>query len=284
MNLSDAGELRAQLSKSGFHFSKSMGQNFLIDGDVPRRIAEESGIDRSNAVLEVGPGVGSLTAELAGRAGAVVAVELDRKLIPILRTALGGLTNVEVVQGDILKLDIPALVSREGLRPAVCANLPYSITTPLLSKLVDAGVFESMTLMVQKEVALRICALPGDAAYGAFSLYIAYHTVPEMLFDVEPECFLPRPRVTSTVIKLVPRDGPPDNIADKELFFSVVKAAFLQRRKTLVNALTASFGDRLPKGEIGEIVASCGFDGRIRGETLGIPEFAAIANKMRDRL
>ena len=286
MNPYDAGEIRAMLSKSGFTFSKSMGQNFLIDENVPRKIADEAGIDSSCGVLEVGPGIGSLTVRLAERAGRVVAVELDRRLLPILRKTLEDRGSVEVVQGDILKLDIAELVSERfhGLKPAVCANLPYNITTPLIARLVDAGIFGTMTLMVQREVALRICAAPGSADYGAFSVYMAYHTVPEILFDVPPEAFMPRPKVTSAVIRLTRRDAPACEIRDRELFFRVVRAAFAQRRKTLVNALAASFGDRLSKAGIGEIIRSCGFDEKIRGETLGVPAFAAIADQMRERL
>ncbi|MCL2402180.1 MAG: 16S rRNA (adenine(1518)-N(6)/adenine(1519)-N(6))-dimethyltransferase RsmA, partial [Oscillospiraceae bacterium] len=267
----DAQDIKSLLSQHGFKFSKSMGQNFLIDKNIPEKIVRLSGIDLSDGVLEVGPGAGALTAELSQSAGKITAVELDKRLIPILKTTLESRGNVEIVEGDILKLDIAALVQEKmpGMRYRVCANLPYNITTPALSAFIEAGVFESITVMIQKEVAERICAVPGTRQYGAFSVYANYHTEPEMLFDVPPECFMPRPSVVSSVVTLRPRRERMLSPEDERQFFRVVRAAFGQRRKTLVNALHAAFGNELEKDEIVEIVTQCGFNPQIRGETLG---------------
>jgi 16S rRNA (adenine1518-N6/adenine1519-N6)-dimethyltransferase len=274
--------VKTLLSQHGFKFSKSMGQNFLIDKNIPEKIVRLSGIDLSDGVLEVGPGAGALTAELSRAAGKVTAVELDRRLIPILKTTLEDRGNVEIVEGDILKLDIAATIHEKmpGMRYRVCANLPYNITTPALSAFIDASVFETITVMVQKEVAERICAAPGSRQYGAFSVYANYHTEPELLFDVPPECFMPRPSIVSSVVTLRPRQKrilPPE---DERQFFRVVRAAFGQRRKTLVNALYTAFGNELGKDEISEIVTRCGFNPQIRGETLGIEAFAKLSAEL----
>lgn len=286
MNLCNINEVKALLSRHGFHFSKSMGQNFLTAGWVPEEILSRSGIDESFGVLEIGPGIGALTVHLSRAAGRVVAVELDRSLMPVLDETLADCPNVEVVSGDILKLDIGDLVSSRfaGLRPAVCANLPYNITTPVLSALIDTGLFESITVMVQREVARRICAGAGAPDYGAFTVYVNFHTEPEILFDVPPDCFTPRPKVYSSVVKLRRRMEPPAAVGDKELFFRVVRASFAQRRKTLVNGLLSITGDKLSKEELTDIVQSCGFDGKVRGETLDIAGFARIADALGERL
>lgn len=282
MNLCDKNEIRALLSRHGFHFSKSMGQNFLIDGGVPRRIVASSEIDAGCGVLEIGPGVGALTAELAAVAGMVVAVELDRALLPVLGETLSSRHNVEILNGDILKTDLPALVARSfsGLKPVVCANLPYNITSPVLTALIEASCFQRITVMVQREVALRICSPAGGADYGAFSVFMQYHAVPARLFDVPPDCFFPPPRVTSSVLSLEPRAAPPAAVEDKALFFSVVRAAFSKRRKTLVNALLSAYGDRLTKDTLRGIVSDLGFGEDIRGERLDIPAFAALSSRI----
>ena len=244
MDLCDLNTIKALLGRHGFHFSKSMGQNFLIQDWVPRGLVEGAGVGPENGVLEIGPGIGPLTAKLSAAAGQVVAVELDRSLLPVLDETLADCSNVEVLPADILKLDIPALVDEKfpGLVPMACANLPYNITTPVLTALIEADRFACIAVMIQREVALRICAAPGTADYGAFSVYCQYHTVPELLFDVGPECFVPAPKVTSSVIRMVPRSAPPEGVEDEKRFFRVVKAAFGQRRKTLLNALAAGLG------------------------------------------
>lgn len=282
-DLCDLNYVKALLSARGFRFSKSMGQNFLIDRSVPERIAEMSEIDKNCCVLEIGPGIGTLTSHLAPIAGRVVSVELDRSLLPILDVTMGEYSNVEIVPGDVMKLDIRKLAEEKfgGLRPVICANLPYNITTPVLTALMDSGIFTSATVMVQREVAKRICALPDTSDYGAFSVYCAYHASSRILFDVPPESFIPAPKVWSSVVKMDILEKPPVDIPDSRLFFRTVKAAFAQRRKTLVNSLASGFGE-IPKQRIAEIVGSCGFPAGIRGEALGIGEFAALANAIKN--
>ena len=284
MDLCNVNEIKALLGRHGFRFSKSMGQNFLIEERVPRDIAAASGADRDCGVLEIGPGIGPLTVRLAERAGRVVSVELDKALLPVLAETLAGRDNVEIVPGDIMKLDIPALVAEKmgGLKPLACANLPYNITTPVLTALIEAGCFQAITVMIQREVALRICAAPGSGDYGAFSVYCQYHTAPELLFDVPPECFIPAPKVTSSVIRLVPRPAP-EEVKDEKRFFRLVRAAFAQRRKTLLNALSSAYGSQLTKDALRDAIAACGLPADVRGERLGIPEFAALADALAQR-
>ena len=282
MDLCDIREIKSLLARHGFHFSKSMGQNFLIQSWVPRDIAAASGAGPGVGVLEIGPGIGPLTDRLAGLADRVAAVELDRSLLPVLAETMAGRDNVEIVPGDILKLDVPALVGEKlaGLTPIVCANLPYNITTPVLTALLEARCFASITVMIQREVARRICAAPGTPDYGAFSVYCQVHAGTELLFDVPPDCFLPAPKVTSSVLRLTPRPLPAE-IEDEAFFFRVVRAAFAQRRKTLLNALGAAFGGQVSKEELAGLLAGCGLPPDVRGERLGIPEFAALARALR---
>ena len=282
MDLCNINDIKTLLGRHGFRFSKSMGQNFLIEGWVPRDIADASGADETCGVLEVGPGIGPLTVQLAARAAKVAAVELDRTLLPVLAETLAGRENVEVISGDVMKLDIKALVAEKlpGLAPMACANLPYNITTPVLTAFIEAECFSAITVMIQREVALRICAAPGTADYGAFSVYCQYHTDPELLFDVPPEAFLPAPKVTSSVIRLVPRVAPPAEVEDEGAFFRVVKAAFAQRRKTLLNGLSSAYGSRFSKEELRGILEDCGLPADVRGERLGIPQFAALAKAL----
>ena len=286
MDLCSEKDIRALLARHGFRFSKSMGQNFLIDGRVPKAIAEASGVDGSAGVLEIGPGIGPLTVELARRAAKVAAVELDRALYPILAETLAPFPGAEVVEGDAMKLDLAALCAEKfpGLTPIACANLPYNITTPVLTKLIETGCFASVTVMIQREVAKRICAAPGTGDYGAFSVFCQYHTVPEYLFEVGPECFLPAPKVTSAVVRLTPRTEPPQALVEEEQFFRVVRAAFAQRRKTLLNGLSSAFGDRLDREALRAALAEAGLPDGIRGERLGIPEFAVLAAALQSRL
>ena len=282
MDLCNIQDIKALLARHGFRFSKSMGQNFLIESWVPRDIAEASGAGPGTGVLEVGPGIGPLTRELARRADRVVSVELDRSLLPILAETLAGCPNAQVCPGDILKTDIPGLVRERfaGLTPLACANLPYNITTPAITALIEAGCFASITVMIQREVARRICAAPGTADYGAFSVFCQYYTRPELLFDVPPECFLPAPKVTSSVLRMVPCPPPPE-VDDEAHFFRVVRAAFAQRRKTLVNSLSAALGTQLSREELVSRVLSCGLPENIRGERLSISDFAALSKALR---
>ena len=284
MNLCDISQIKALLARHGFRFSKSMGQNFLIESWVPRDIAAASGARPDAGVLEIGPGIGPLTRELSQLAGKVVSVELDRSLLPILKETLADRDNVEIVSGDILKTDIPALVGEKfaGLRPIACANLPYNITTPAITALLESGCFQSITVMIQREVARRICAQPGTGDYGAFSVYCQVYAKTELLFDVPLECFIPAPKVTSSVLRLTPRPLPAE-IGDPAAFFRVVKAAFAQRRKTLLNALSAVYGGQFSKQELQAILQRCGLPGDIRGERLDIPQFAALARVLEGR-
>ena len=285
MDLCDINQIKALLARHGFRFSKSMGQNFLIQSWVPADIAHSSGAAPGKGVLEVGPGIGPLTRELSARADKVVSVELDKALYPILAETLADRDNVEIVPGDILKTDIAALAAEKfaGLDAIACANLPYNITTPAITALIEAGCFSAITVMIQREVARRICAAPGTADYGAFSLYCQYHAHCELLFDVPPDCFIPAPKVTSSVLRLVPRPAPAE-VEDADFFFRVVRAAFAQRRKTLLNGLTAAFGSAIPKEELARIITGCGLPESVRGERLGIPEFAALAKALRAAL
>ena len=273
--------MRPLLEKHGFHFSKAKGQNFLIASWVPEQIAERSGVCKETGVLEIGPGIGPLTQQLALRAGKVCAVELDTRLEPILQETVGEFENLEILWGDILKQDIPALVQEKfgALRPMACANLPYYITSPILSALLEAKCFEAVTVMVQKEVAVRIAAKPGTADYSAFTVFCQYYTQPELLFDVPAHCFMPQPKVTSAVITLKVRKELPWDVADEKMFFRVVRASFAMRRKTLHNGLAAGFPE-LGKNGAKEVLTACGFPENVRGETLGIPEFARIANEI----
>lgn len=281
MNLCDINEIRPLLERHGFRFSKALGQNFLIDASVPQNIAEAAELGEHNAVLEIGPGIGPLTVQLARRAGKVVAVELDKALLPVLAETLTGLDNVEVVPGDIMKLDLSALLERfDGFEPVVCANLPYNITSPVLTKLLESGAFASLTVMIQKEVAQRICAVPGNKDYGAFSILCQYYADCELLFDVPPHCFLPAPKVTSAVVRMVRRDAPPAAVEDEKLFFRTVRASFVQRRKKLLNGLASAFSGELDKDQLRIALERCGMEENVRGEKLGIAEFAALSNEI----
>lgn len=284
MDLCDIRDIKALLARHGFHFSKSMGQNFLIESWVPQQIADAAELDRTCGALEIGPGIGPLTVQLASRAGKVTAVELDRALFPILEETLSGHDNVSVIPGDILKLNLNDLVDRDfpGLTPVVCANLPYNITTPVISALLDSGRFASLTVMIQREVAQRICALPGSSDYGAFSVYCQYHADCSLLFEVPPSCFLPAPKVTSAVLRMVPYQQPPVQVRDEALLFRTVKAAFALRRKTLVNALAAGFP--LDKAQLCRALSDCGLSETIRGEALSLAQFAALSDRLSSDL
>ena len=284
INVCDINVMKPLLAEHGFHFSKAKGQNFLIAPWVPQSIAEDSGVAEDVGVLEIGPGIGPLTQQLCLRAGKVCAVELDNRLKPILDLTVGEFDNLEIIWNDVLKLDVPALVQEKfaGLRPMACANLPYYITSPILSALLEAECFEAVTVMVQKEVALRIAAKPGTADYSAFTVFCQYYAEPELLFDVPAHCFLPQPKVTSAVITLRTRKERPWEILDEGVFFRLVKASFAMRRKKLSNGLASGFPE-LGKTGAAEVIEAAGFDANVRGETLSIPEFARIANEIVKR-
>lgn len=278
-DLTDLNSIKALLARHGFRFSKTLGQNFLCAAWVPERIAEAAELDPDTGVLEVGPGIGCLTSELAKRAKRVVSVELDRALAPVLAETLSGLENVEVVFADVMKTDLRALAAEklaDCARVAVCANLPYQITSPALTAFAEAGCFERVTVMIQREVAKRICARENTADYGAFTLLMQWHFETETLFDVPPGCFIPAPKVTSSVIRLTRRAAPPAAVKDPERLFAVVRAAFNQRRKTLCNALSAGLG--LPKETVAAAIAEAGFPENIRGEALAMAQFAALSD------
>ena len=258
MNLCDIETIRAVLGRHGFHFSKSLGQNFLTDITVPERIAEMSGAREAGNVVEVGPGMGCLTAELCRRAEHVVSVELDRALLPVLAETMAEFDNFEVVQGDVLALDLAALC-REKFG-------------------------EGRAVAVQKEVAERICAAPGTSAYSAFSIYVQYHAKAEILFDVPADCFVPRPKVDSAVLKLTPLAQPAVETRDEKLFFALVRAAFNMRRKTLVNALGPVLASAMSKEEIVSLVEAAGLDARIRGERLSLADYAKLADLASEKL
>ena len=281
INVCDIQVMKPLLSAHGFHFSKAKGQNFLIAPWVPESIAREAGVEKGVGVLEIGPGIGPLTQQLSLRAGKVCAVEVDQRLKPILDITLEDCPNVELVWDDVLKLDISSLVREKlpGLRPMACANLPYYITSPILTALLEADCFEAVTVMVQKEVAQRIAAQPGSQDYSAFTVFCQYYAQPELLFDVPAHCFLPQPKVTSAVVTLRVRKERPWDIDDPAVFFRVVRASFAMRRKKLSNGLAFGFPE-LGKSGAEAILAACGFPENVRGETLGIPEFAAIANEI----
>ena len=281
IDVCDIQVMKPLLAEHGFHFSKAKGQNFLIARWVPEQIAEDSGVARDVGVLEIGPGIGSLTQQLCLRAGKVCAVELDKRLAPILEQTVGPFENLDILWGDVLEQDIPALVARQfpGLRPMACANLPYYITSPILTALLEAKCFETVTVMVQKEVALRIAAKPGTADYSAFTVFCQYYAEPEILFDVPAHCFLPQPKVTSAVITLRTRKEIPWDIRDEKIFFRAVRASFAMRRKKLSNGLTAGFPE-LGKAGAAEVIRACGLDENVRGETLSIPQFVALANEI----
>lgn len=281
MELTDIDQIKALLGRHGFRFSKALGQNFLTAAWVPEEIADSALLDESTGVLEVGPGIGCLTRELSRRAGKVLSVELDQGLKPILAETLADCENVALLYGDVLRQDLSALAEEyfPGMRRAVCANLPYNVTSPLLTAFIEAECFDTITVMIQREVARRICAAPGSGDYGAFGIFVQWHMETELLFDVPPSCFIPQPKVTSSVIRLRRRSEHPAEVRDEALLFRIIRAAFNQRRKTLVNALASQLGI-VTKEQAAQAIANCGFDTRIRGEVLNIGGFAKISDEI----
>ena len=278
-SLSDLATIRGILSRHGFRFSKSLGQNFLIDPSVCPRMARECGAGERTGVIEIGPGVGVLTRELAMRAKKVVAVELDKRLLPVLAETLGDLDNVSVLNADILKVDLRALIGREfpGMEVLVCANLPYYITSPVIMRVLEEHApVSSMTVMVQKEAAERICAQPGSRACGAVSVAVRYYAQPEILFQVPRESFMPQPGVDSAVIRLTLRGAPEVPVRSEAAFFSLVRAAFGQRRKTVLNAVSA--GLALPRQRVAQALSQAGVEPNARAEQLSMRQFAALSD------
>lgn len=277
----------AVLQKYQFHFQKKFGQNFLIDPHVLERIVEAAGITKEDFVLEIGPGIGTMTQYLCECAGAVAAVEIDRNLIPILQDTLSAYENVTIINEDILKVDIGALSQEQnGGRPIkVVANLPYYITTPIIMGLLESHVpIDSITVMVQKEVADRMQQGPGSKEYGALSLAVQYYARPEIVANVPPNCFMPRPGVGSAVIRLTRHEAPPVEVSDEKFMFSIIRASFNQRRKTLANGLHNSGAVSLSKEVIEECIRELGYPANIRGEALSLAEFAALSDILGRRL
>ena len=279
MDLCDRKDIQSLLARHGFHFAKSLGQNFLIRGDVAEAIAD-AGCIPGCGVLEVGPGIGALTVQLARRAEKVVSVELDKRLPPVLAETMAGYGNFTLIEGDVMKLPLAAVAAEQfqGLEPVLCANLPYNITTPFLTECVRAGCFRQLTVLIQKEVAQRICARPGTGEYGAFTVLMQYYTEPELLFEVPNTCFMPPPKVTSAVVRCVTRRERPVRVVSEESFWRTVRAGFALRRKTLVNSLQT--GWQLPKERLAGIVESCGLPPTVRGEALGLEEYARLADAL----
>ena len=273
-------DVNMTLRKFNLSPSKSLGQNFLIDQGILKSIVQAAELTKEDVVLEIGPGLGSLTAELAESAGSVLAVEIDKRLVPILRETLKGYDNIRIINADILQLDPAAEfgdVSPGRLK--IVANLPYYITTPVIMKLLESGIkAKTMVLMVQKEVADRMKASPGGKDYGALSVAVQYYSKPSVVQEVPPQSFIPKPEVYSSVIKLELYDKPPVELYDEMLFFRLVKAAFGQRRKTLVNALNNAGYFSLDKEEIKRMLEKTGIGEKQRGETLSLEQFAQLAN------
>lgn len=277
-NLSDISVIKKILSEHGFTFSKSLGQNFLINPTVCPRMAEVCGAGSDTGVLEIGAGIGVLTAELAKRAKKVVSLELDTRLIPVLAETLGEFSNVEVLNADVLKIDLNKLIDDcfQGMHIAVCANLPYYITSPVIMALLESRIpVDAVTVMVQKEAAARLCAPVGSRDAGAVTVAVNYYAQAEKLFDVSAGSFMPAPKVDSSVIRLNIRKEPPVEVSDEKFFFRVIKAAFGQRRKTASNSLSAGLG--IPKDKVSAAIATAGFEPSVRAESLTMQELARLS-------
>ena len=280
-SLSDPGHIKEVLARHGFHFSKALGQNFLINPGVCPRMAAECGAQGCKGVIEVGPGIGVLTWELSQVAEKVCAIELDSRLFPVLEETLAGRDNVKIIPGDVMKLDLHQLIQQEfgGGPVCVCANLPYYITSPVILRLLEEGLpLTSITVMVQKEAAQRLCAAPGERECGAVSVAVHYRSQPKLLFQVGRGSFLPPPKVDSAVLRLDLRQEPPVSVADEDWFFRVSRAAFAQRRKTAANSLSATLG--LPKPQVEQALAAAGAPENVRAERLTLEQLAALANAL----
>lgn len=283
-NLSDISVIKSVLSRHGFTFSKALGQNFIINPGVCPRIAEEGGAGEGVGVLEVGAGIGVLTAELAKRASKVVCVELDTRLLPVLDETLGEFDNVKIINGDILKVDIHRILEDEfGNMPVVvCANLPYYITSPVIMRLLESRLkIDSVTVMVQKEAAVRLCADVGSRDSGAVTVAVNYYAEAQKLFDVSRGSFMPSPNVDSAVIRLDILKNPPIEVSDEKFFFSMVKAAFSQRRKTASNGISAGMG--IPKPTVIEAIEAADLSPTVRAEALTMEQLGRLCEELKKR-
>lgn len=280
-NLSDISVIRRVMEKHGFNFSKALGQNFLINPTVCPRMAEMCGADENTGVIEVGAGVGVLTAELAKRAKKVVCIELDTRLLPVLDETLAEFDNIEIINADVMKTDLKALIEEkfQGMKVVVCANLPYYITSPVITLLLESNLpIEAVTVMIQREAADRLCTPVGSRDSGAITVCTNYYSVPETLFHVSRGSFMPAPNVDSTVIRLNIRKEPAVHVSDEKKFFKMVKAAFAQRRKTAVNSIAS--GMSLPKDKVAEAITAAGLDVNVRAEKLSMQELADICESL----
>lgn len=284
MDLCNIAVIKSVMADAGINFHKEFGQNFLTNRIIPEDIADNCADTAERMILEIGPGIGCLTQELAMRYKKVVAVEIDRGLIPVLSRTLAEYDNITVINEDILKVDLPSLIAEhsEGMPVSVCANLPYYITTPILMYLLESGVkLSTITVMVQNEVAARLSAKPGSSDYGAITAVLGYYGSVRKLFKVSSGCFIPAPKVDSAVVRIDLFDKCPYEIKDEKLFRNCIKAAFEMRRKTLENALTAKLGG-FTKDQVAEAIKRCEFDSKIRGERLSTEDFARLSNHLYD--
>ncbi len=280
-NLSDISVIRSVMERHGFNFSKALGQNFIINPSVCPKMAEMCGADENTGVIEIGTGIGVLTAELCKRAKKVVAIELDTRLLPVLEETLAEYDNIEVVNADVMKVDLNALIKEkfDGMKVVVCANLPYYITSPVITMLLENNLpIEAVTVMIQKEAADRLCTPVGSRESGAITVCTNYFSVPKQLFNVSRGSFMPAPNVDSTVIRLDIRKEPAVKVSDEKKFFRIVKAAFAQRRKTVVNSVSSSLG--IPKAQIISALENTGLDANIRAEKLSMDDFANLCESL----
>ena len=283
LELTDIGTIKALLARHGFHFSKALGQNFIVNPSVCPRMADESGIDSESGVIEIGAGIGVLTAELAKRAKKVVCIELDSKLLPILDETLADFDNIEIINADVLKTDLAALIEEKfGRMPVyVCANLPYYITSPVIMTLLESRLpLKAVTVMVQREAAQRLCAPVGSRLSGAVTVAVDYYAEARKLFDVSAGSFMPAPKVDSSVIRLDIREKPGIEVSDEKLFFSMVHAAFSQRRKTASNSISSGTG--IPKAVVAEAIERCGFPPSVRAESMTAEQLAALCEALNE--
>lgn len=283
LELTDIGTIKALLARHGFHFSKALGQNFIVNPSVCPRMADESGIDSESGVIEIGAGIGVLTAELAKRAKKVVCIELDSKLLPILDETLADFDNIEIINADVLKTDLAALIDEKfgGMPVYVCANLPYYITSPVIMTLLESRLpLKAVTVMVQREAAQRLCAPVSSRLSGAVTVAVDYYAEARKLFDVSAGSFMPAPKVDSSVIRLDIREKPGIEVSDEKLFFSMVHAAFSQRRKTASNSISSGTG--IPKAVVAEAIERCGFPPSVRAESMTAEQLAALCEALNE--
>lgn len=283
LELTDIGTIKALLARHGFHFSKALGQNFIVNPSVCPRMADESGIDSESGVIEIGAGIGVLTAELAKRAKKVVCIELDSKLLPILDETLADFDNIEIINADVLKTDLAALIEEKfgGMPVYVCANLPYYITSPVIMTLLESRLpLKAVTVMVQREAAQRLCAPVGSRLSGAVTVAVDYYAEARKLFDVSAGSFMPAPKVDSSVIRLDIREKPGIEVSDEKLFFSMIHAAFSQRRKTASNSISSGTG--IPKAVVAEAIERCGFPPSVRAESMTAEQLAALCEALNE--